>query len=180
MMLAMRIVYVHSSNVVYTSIRTIKLLAKRPSLINDCFNPLSCYLRYTVKRICDHDKMYVGNIDRLSNVLSQRRERQIRPRCRPTTDYDRALWTIICTYFAGCQSTRSTHGNDRLSTIIQTAWPSSAAACWPCSCTCRRPVFILIKVSVAAVVVSSAHSCNVSSPPQTAYRAYSLALLGSR
>jgi len=62
MMLAMSYVYVHSSNVVNTSIRTIKLLAKRPSLINDCFNPLFFYLRYTVKRICDHDKMYVGNM----------------------------------------------------------------------------------------------------------------------
>jgi len=153
MMLTMRYVYVRSSNVVYTSISTIKLIDKRPSLINNCFNPLFFYLRYTVKRICDHDKMHVGNIHRLSNVLSQRRERQIRPRCRPTTGYDRALWTIICLGAATVTARTLPDVNPRgrltemyrLSTLIQTAWSPSAAACWPCSC--RRPCSVYVNKS---------------------------------
>ena len=68
-MLAMRYDHVHSNNVVYTSIRATKLLAKRPSVINDCFNPLfficvTLWRGFATTIKCTYRK------HRLSNVLS--------------------------------------------------------------------------------------------------------------
>jgi len=94
-------------------------------------------------------------------VLSQRRERQIRPRCigprRTTIERYEQLYARVqpLSLHALCQmSIHAVDSRKCISTIIQTAWSSSAAACWPCSCTCRRQVFMFIKVSVAAVVFS--------------------------
>jgi len=55
-----------------------------------------------------------------------------------------------------------------ISTIIQTAWSSTAAACWLSLVHVPSTSVYVNKISVAAVVFSSAHSCNVSSPPPQA------------
>jgi len=112
----------------------------------------------------------------MSIYYKLRNSPKIRPRCRPTMGYDRALWTIYmhgcsqrhCTYFARCQiathqSTRSTHRNLYHSTIIQTAWSTSAAAC---------SVLLAVLVPSTGAYVNESFTCcrhvlHVSLPPHT-------------